>query len=1238
MIKKNLISEVTTKFRLLKQYAHFLFFSKKLINNRVRSLAPKILTSDEDILRIKPYLDRIKEAIDSNQLSNIALTGSYGSGKTTILKTFQNINKPGNKNDYKFINISLASFKTKIEESDNIERLIELSILQQIIYHVDPKEIPDSRFKRIINITDFSLFWSMFWFVLWLISTIIIYKFDYIEKLNPVFWDYQWLNIDLVATVLFISFFLGIAIFTKDTIRVLSNSKINRISLKGELELGEDITKSILNQHVDEIIYFFEKTKFNIVIIEDLDRFKNTEIFTKLREVNLLLNNSKLIKKHIVFIYGIRDDIFKGKERVKFFDYIIPVIPFINPSNANEQLTTLIKEAGLVDSFSQSFIEEVVTFIDDIDMRLLLNIFHEYELYKDSLGDVLNQDNLLAIIIYKNIHPSDFSDLGKRSGALFGLISNKNRFVDELKSKIEIELIQTNERIIEVEEHFNLNIRELKAVYINSIYNEIKGITELQIAQKWIPIADLANDDNFDQMIIQNTVRYRHVVYSHSNVYIRDNSLKTFSFSELSKSVNDHQTYIQRSDLVKDKTTSKLESLKVQAQILRNEINDIESLEINEIFKRINIEPYLNEFFIPPLDKYNNLVRSLILNGNINENYDDYISLFHGINLTKNDYIFVRSVISGKNLPFDYKLERLQNIIKKISSIRNYSKSAILNFQLINYLLKNKFKYESEIDKIMELLSIKGKYNNDFVDKFISYENHEVDVFINYLTNAWTGFWTHIELESRFPKKKIDDYLVKILLYSDLRGIEKNNVNSILEKYIAKKKDFFSLFKNNSEESKIKKVIKQLNINFEIISYPQKDSSVSLFDYIFENNYYDINHNNLKIILENLPKTKSTKSKIIPTYKTIIDFKNENLIDYVNSSLDYFVSNVLLNLDGDFKESEKSMLLLINSNSISLENKLALLQLYPDTFSKLSEINSLEVKTKLIEKSAIFPSWLNVYDYYLACQENTLNKTLIDFMNQKNNFRSLGNENLEKLNIAESLKKEFALVVIYSNELLLESHEIVRDLYYSSWIGLSFNGLSYDKVESMIKGKFIKLSLDYFQKLKEGFPNLHITLIELNLDIFLNSAEDYSLFESDYILLLKSKILADKQKSNIIIGLDDDFVLGNDELAKLACHIYADTETYGLNHFFLVGLFSKTDSVVDRLKLFNFYSHNLDASKAVELIKKLPDNYNRVLKPKKRTKFLRNNLNEQFANNLERLKIISSVTYKEEELTINSKY
>ena len=108
------------------------------------------------------------------------------------------------------------------------------------------------------------------------------------------------------------------------------------IQKDGEIEIVENT--SIFNKHLDEILYFFEKTDYDVVMLEDLDRFESIDIFLKLRELNLLLNESKVIERKIFFVYAVRDDMFQDAERVKCFDYITTVIPVINRSNAKNQL------------------------------------------------------------------------------------------------------------------------------------------------------------------------------------------------------------------------------------------------------------------------------------------------------------------------------------------------------------------------------------------------------------------------------------------------------------------------------------------------------------------------------------------------------------------------------------------------------------------------------------------------------------------------------------------------------------------------------------------------------------------------------------------------------------------------------------------------------------------------------------------------------------------------------------
>ena len=186
--------------------------------------------------------------------------------------------------------------------------------------------------------------------------------------------------------------FAGILLFLITIIayigrRLCSKIRINEVKVKDTTIGTENLdSESIFNKNMDEIVYFFEETKYRVVFFEDLDRLDSSKIFVQLRELNTLLNNSNTIKRPIVFVYAVKDDIFTEEDRTKFFEFIIPVIPVINSTNSGEILLDLFK-ANDGESFKHDitldYILDVSPYISD--MRVLQNIHNEFLLYKRTL-------------------------------------------------------------------------------------------------------------------------------------------------------------------------------------------------------------------------------------------------------------------------------------------------------------------------------------------------------------------------------------------------------------------------------------------------------------------------------------------------------------------------------------------------------------------------------------------------------------------------------------------------------------------------------------------------------------------------------------------------------------------------------------------------------------------------------------------------------------------------------------
>ena len=213
-----------------------------------------------------------------------------------------------------------------------------------------------------------------------------------------------------------------------ENIRHKKNKSIfKKLSFQGnEIEVFEESDDSYFDKYLNEVLYLFENVQENVIVFEDMDRFDASKIFERLREINTLVNlqREKENKPILRFFYLLRDDIFVSKDRTKFFDCIIPVVPVVDSSNSYNQFISHLEKNNLLSKFNEGFLQGISLYVDD--MRLLKNICNEFLIYYNRLNTTeLDYNKMFALITYKNLFPRDFGDLQLNKGLymLFLIIS-----------------------------------------------------------------------------------------------------------------------------------------------------------------------------------------------------------------------------------------------------------------------------------------------------------------------------------------------------------------------------------------------------------------------------------------------------------------------------------------------------------------------------------------------------------------------------------------------------------------------------------------------------------------------------------------------------------------------------------------------------------------------------------------------------------------------------------------------
>lgn len=910
----------------------------------INTLLPKKLEKSDASYKSVIELNEALSSAEKEHIRNIALTGPFGSGKSSVLITL----REDFAKEYKFLPISLATLQANEEDNnisdsggesneeerekriENLNRKIEYSILQQLIYREKTKTVPNSRFRKIVHLSNRELIIYPLCCVLTLICFFILFEpnFARVDSIYDFFsWGNTWNTVfDFAASIWLLFALYKIARYV---FKSYSNSKLNKLNLKdGEIEVIEN--NSIFNKHLDEILYFFQVTDYNVVIIEDLDRFGTPNIFLKLRELNQLINESKIVGRHITFIYAIKDDIFKDEERTKFFDFITTVIPVINPSNSKDKLKSALGAKGCGnDGISDEDLSEMAFFIQD--MRILTNIVNEYKQYRDKLCEAsdfqLNKTKLLGMIVYKNYYPQDFALLHRREGKVYRCISSKSNFIPLALNAIE----ESENALSEKEQIFkrdaNLSKTDLRRLFLFKLWHMLPNKPlSVHIENKDYSFEQIAvNEILFSRLLKESKITYE---YRYNSNYNYTESI-VFDFKQIDTDID----YSKRINLLEkgiayfhnEHRRIQQEKIKVKSLRLKDLIKMYKLGETDE-YKSLGLTPMMNVF---------------VRRGYLDEDYYDYISYFYEGMVSLADRDLLLSMKVEYERPYDYHIGKIENFVKELKDYM-FESNAILNIDLLDYFASHNVQSEK-----FEHMMLRLECENaplQFLAQYYNEGKQQRKVFGHFIeyTNSWNSIvsWTN--------SVERDNLIEAYLKFCP-------NLGQIQQKWL---NDNYKFLVEHSEGITLDK---SLMLVKESRFVSLCNGSEVLFDCVIENDCYEINLENICIITRRLHPEGNALSDKNLNYTRIRETNNDSFIDYIEDN----ISSTIQCLKDNYQdESSESLLFLLNNADIDAEVKTKYLTGQHNHIADFTKIDNEEMYAVAVKSRILLPTWNNVSFYY----------------------------------------------------------------------------------------------------------------------------------------------------------------------------------------------------------------------------------------------------------------------------------
>lgn len=1123
------------------------------------------LTPTDNVQNNGIYECSLKHGIDNKNIKNVALAGAYGSGKSSILKTFEK----NQKNQYEFLNISLADFSDSEKNNENLD--IERSILQKMFYTVKNEEIPFSRFKRIKDITSRELEKYSLWLFIGLFWFFIAYK----NKDLP---EYLWfLKFDVVYIIGFIITFIGLYFMLPKIISLFGNIDLKKINLKsGDVDLGQKDDSSILNKNLDEILYFFKATNYDVVIFEDLDRYaKNIDIFVKLREINLILNNSKEVEQNITFIYAIKDDNFKDEERTKFFDLIIPVIPIVDYSNSSEQLKIMLTryknnlklDKNILDI---SFINDICLYIDN--MRLLKNIFNEFIIYSEKLeSNILKKEKLFSMIVYKNLFPDDFSKLSNKKGLVYGVLSKKKVLINNEINFINEKINEIKNKLEEINDEQIKSIDELRSIYIYHVLKKLERMDNknIYVDNSPINISNLLEDDNFDKLKKSSNIKY-------NNNYYRNELI----FKDIQDEISD-KSYDVREESIKKNNKEYINNLSLEIESLEKEKQSTKTKKLKDLIEDSN-DVFDAEF------NNKGLLIFLITSGYIDETYNYYISHFYEESITKEDRDFILSIRERRAKDYSFKLEKIDEILMQIHEYE-YGRKEILNYSLIEYLLeKNNIKILKQIMK-----QIDERKDLDFIKGYIDLEYKHLGKFIDLVVEKSTWIWDEID-KSAFTIEKKENYLKLILKYGKIENLKKLNI-SLISEYISNISNFVE-FSSHIEIKKIKDILKIFEPAFKKVS--QIDDKTELFEFIYENSFYEISFEMIEGILKQFNKNEFNLEDLDKKNLTIVKNSTcKSLIDDIEEHIKCYIEDILLNIEKIY-DDENILVELLNNEKVSDDLKLEIIKKQETLISNISEIEDSKLWKNLFEENKVKVDWNNILYYYQ--HYNEIDESLIKYFNIIENAKILSSTKINsKTDFMKNSKFDILLVeellekILLLNEIEINSYnQLIKSDGYL-YPNLDISTLNEEKIIEIVKVGKLQLSIQNFNRLKEYTKEQHIKLIEKNIDGFLEKYDEYKLDDKDILKILESSNITKKIKMEIIQKLDYELIT-NKSIGILIYGVMDKKIKYTID--FLESLIKNLNTTEMQVNVIVEQNQYLSEDEFIQLLNLLNNEYSDIIK------------------------------------------
>ena len=318
-----------------------------------------------------------------------------------------------------------------------------------------------------------------------------------------------------------------------------------------------------------------------------------------------------------------------------------------------------------------------------------------------------------------------------------------------------------------------------------------------------------------------------------------------------------------------------------------------------------------------------------------------------------------------------------------------------------------------------------------------------------------------------------------------------------------------------------------IGVCFSRLNY--KESNKELFYKIYENSLYEINAENLQLMLQRVLGVENLDDILHKNYSILFQHLESPITQYIHQNIEEYMSVVLNMSENCISDEENIVIEVLNHSDISIEQKKSYIYALETEIASIKDIKQTSLWSILLDANKVICSEKNIMDYFNFTK--VLDKSIISFINgaeKEFDFRRVDYNDEDKDTLFNCIVK--------CNDIENSKYKQILESLGFYYPAFNILDITDEKMSILIDTDIVRMSNNTLEFIRENYSQKTLDFIRKNISKYIDVLNSSSnLFVESEMLEIIAWDINDEIKIKLLEFTDSEIPIIGQKYSSIVC-------------------------------------------------------------------------------------------------------